>query len=411
LTDQTTNQAGASGEAEGSLRSRLGTTLARWRHHEFWPAWLFYLPLVPWLTWLSLRTLRPLAFLACNPGIEKGGGFVNERKSAILAGLAHAGDALLDAVLIPAGKSPAERAALAAEAMASNPRLAEFPVILKPDAGQRGFAVKLAKSPADVLAYFEGMTAAALVQRYHPGPKECGVLWVRRGAPAARASGAGSGTPPNPNAEPGPVGFIFAVTRKEFPVVEGDGRRPLGRLIAEHPRLRCQAGVFKARHGHQWGRVLGSGERLRLAEAGNHCQGTLFRDGSDLVTPALSAAIDRILAGFPLDPADPSSARGGDRGGIDFGRFDLRYESDELLREGRGFGIVEFNGTSAEATNLYDPSRGLLWAYGVLFRQWGHLYRLGAARRRAGFPGFPLRALRAELKAHYRDRAGSSVAD
>lgn len=82
-----------------------------------------------------------------------------------------------------------------------------------------------------------------------------------------------------------------------------------------------------------------------------------------------------------------------------------------MLRQGQGFAIVELNGTSSEATNLYDPSRGLVWAYGILFRQWAHLYRLGAARVREGWPRMSLANLHAEMRAQFENRPGSPISD
>lgn len=197
------------------------------------------------------------------------------------------------------------------------------------------------------------------------------------------------------------VGGIYAVTRKDFSFVEGDGERTLERLILDHPRYRCQAAVFMARFADARVRVPRAGERVRLAEAGNHCQGTLFRDGSDLVTPALVARIDAIAGAY----------RGPNGEGFDFGRFDVRYESEEALREGRGFGIVELNGITSEATNLYDPARGPLWAYSVLFGQWRELYRVGAERRAEGVRPLTAREAIAFARSHFRERTGSALAD
>ena len=60
-----------------------GSRLWRW---EFWPSWLFYLPLLPWLAYLSLRYRGVLVWTAANPGIPDGG-VVGESKFAILAQL------------------------------------------------------------------------------------------------------------------------------------------------------------------------------------------------------------------------------------------------------------------------------------------------------------------------------------
>jgi hypothetical protein len=141
---------------------------------------------------------------------------------------------------------------------------------------------------------------------------------------------------------------------------------------------------------------------MRLAETGNHCQGTMFLDGADLITPQLTRRIDAIARTF----RDPETGAG-----IDFGRFDVRYSDDEALRRGEGFALVELNGTMSESTNLYDPRRSLFWSYGVLFRQWRRLFRLGHARRRVGVRPLRVRSLYRMIREHYRGRPGSSIAD
>jgi hypothetical protein len=148
--------------------------------------------------------------------------------------------------------------------------------------------------------------------------------------------------------------------------------------------------------------VLGAGEVMRLGVAGNHCQGTLFSDGADLITPELSQAIDRVALAY----RDPQNG-----GGLDYGRFDLRYTSDEELRAGRGFAIIELNGTMSESTNMYDPARSAWWTWSVLFRQWRTMFRLGAIRRRMGQKWMSLTEIRRAARDHFRGRPGSSVAD
>src|SRR5262249_767540 len=143
--------------------------------------------------------------------------------------------------------------------------------------------------------------------------------------------------------------------------------------------------------------VLAEGETLRLAQSGNHCQGTRFSDGADLITPELEATIDALARSF----ASP----------LDMCRFDLRYESDEALRRGKGFAIVELNGTAGESTTVYDPDRSFLWAYRTLAAQCRILYELGAERRRAGVRPMSFWDLIRETRRHLRERTGSEVAD
>jgi hypothetical protein len=70
--------------------------------------------------------------------------------------------------------------------------------------------------------------------------------------------------------------------------------------------------------------------------------------------------------------------------GFFIGRYDIRYASDEDLRAGGNFQIIELNGAASEATNIYD-SRNSLWdAYRTLFRQWDLVFAIGAANRARG---------------------------
>jgi pimeloyl-ACP methyl ester carboxylesterase len=388
-------------------RAELRATIARARHHEFWPAWAFYLPLMPYLLGLAARHRGVLTPTCCNPGIGKGGGLIGESKSEILSSMAD--DAVLAHALIAPGPDARTRAREAIERIEHDAVLGAWPAILKPDAGQRGFAVRLVRDAGDVERYFEEVRCPVLVQRYHAGPHECGVLWVRgfgrdKGAEGQRGRETGTrheGTEARSQNGGELVGRIYAVTRKDFAFIEGDGKRTLERLILDHPRYRCQAGVFMARFGDARVRVPQAGELVRLAEAGNHCQGTLFRDGADLVTEELERRIDAIAGAF----------RGPNGEGFDFGRFDVRYESEESLKRGEGFGIVELNGITSEATNLYDPSRGPLWAYSVLFGQWRELYRLGAERRAMGVRPLSASEAIAYARSHFRERTGSTLAD
>lgn len=354
-------------------------------HHEFWPGWVFYAPVVVYAWWLGLRTRGMLTPSACNPAIDHGGGWVGESKELIMRALGDSPFAL-PTVFIDAGGTPAERAARALADLRG--RGIGMPVILKPNAGQRGFGLRLARTEEDVRRYFGEVTTPVVAQPYHPGPYECGILWVRGIGERGVGGGAGS---------------IFSVTRKEFPEVEGDGVRTLGRLILGHPRYRLQWRTFFARHAARVEWVPGAGERVRLSVSGNHCQGTLFRDGADLITPALSRVVDGLCGRFGEATGVP--------GGLDYCRLDVRYESDEALRRGEGFAIVEVNGNSAESTNLYDPSRGLLWAYGVVFRQWRTLYELGAWRARQGREVMGWREWYAMVREHFATRRGSAVAD
>lgn len=384
-------------------RRRVLASLRRARHHEFWSAWVFYPPMAVYALWLGLRH-RSLGVAICaNPGIPAGGGIVGESKAELMGALGSAGGRALPTLLVPSHRgatalSPEARVAELERLPSTHGPAFAFPVILKPDSAQRGFAFKIVRSADDALTYFRGMTRDAVVQPFDPGPNEAGILWTR--SPSPRTDGR--------------AGSIFSVTAKRFPVVTGDGVRTLEELVYSHKRYRLQARTFLARFAGRTAWIPARRETVRLAAAGNHCQGTLFYDGSHLVTPELERVVDEIASGFrgPVDRTRPMSSSGAapTGGEMDFVRFDVRFATDDDLRAGR-FVIVEVNGTFGESTNMYDPDRSLFWAYSVLFRQWRTLYELGSMRRAQGARPMGMPEFFTLLGKYYKGRPGSAVAD
>lgn len=324
-------------------RARLVAAVSRLWRWEFWPAWLFYLPVVPWIAWLSIRHGGFATITAANPAIPDGG-FVGESKHAILARLPERFTA--PGALIAPGH-PERRLDDLRRALQDRGWM--FPIVLKPDVGQRGAGVRILKSIDAAADYLRRHPAAVLAQVYHPGPHEAGIFYYR--IPG------------------GPAGRVFSITDKHFPEVVGDGGATLEDLIWADPRHRMQARTFLARHAADRRRIPAAGERVRLAHAGNHCQGTMFADGAHLITPELERAVDGIARCFE---------------GFFIGRFDVRYGDREAFKAGRDLTIVELNGVTSESTNIYDSSRSIFWAWRTLCRQWSLLFRIGALNRSRG---------------------------
>src|SRR6266487_3709324 len=70
---------------------KLGSAacLRRWAHWEFWPAWLFYIPVALYYVFLSIRYRNVTLPTAANPGMSTGG-FIGESKVEILKQLQNA---------------------------------------------------------------------------------------------------------------------------------------------------------------------------------------------------------------------------------------------------------------------------------------------------------------------------------
>ena len=113
-----------------------------------------------------------------------------------------------------------------------------------------------------------------------------------------------------------------------------------------------------------------TGTAIRLAFAGSHSRGAIFRDGTHLVTPAMEARFDAIAQALPE---------------FWFGRFDVRFADFAQVRAGGDFTIVEVNGAGAESTHIWDRRTSLWTAWRDLMRQYRWLFEIGAANRARGF--------------------------
>jgi hypothetical protein len=351
-------------------RQRAVAVVSRVWRWEFWPMWLFYAPVAVWIAGLVVKHRGVGAISAANPGMPDGG-IVGESKFDIVSRLPE--EWTIPASVIAPAAVDARVWRLASQV---SQRRWKFPLILKPDVGQRGVGVKLVRTLEDAREYLTREASQVIAQPYHAGPYEAGVFYYRF---------------------PGwDRGRILSITDKRFPVVIGDGRSALEDLVWNDRRLRMQASRFLSRHAADRDRVLALGERLPLAIAGNHAQGTLFKDGRHLITARLEERIDQIARSYP---------------GFFIGRFDIRYSDVEQFKAGEDLAIVELNGATAESTNIYDPDGSLIAAYRQLFRQWSIVFDIGAANRRLGATATSLRRLVDLIRAHHATHVAFETSD
>ena len=314
--------------------------LRRLGRFEFWPPWLFYLPLVPvYLRLVLVHRAWVLPSLA-DPGLD-GGGLIGESKHAILAALPKEDPAVLKQALFQGGPDAGSAVLAWAEAESLS-----LPLILKPDLGQRGAGVRLLRSEAEIQEYCAEADFSLVAQEYCPYEREAGLFYARH---------PGGGEPQ-----------LFSITDKRFPEVVGDGSTDLAHLIFQHPRAHLVARTYFQRFEDRLDEVLPVGERLRLVESGNHAQGALFLDGARLASPELLASLDALARSLP---------------GFYIGRFDVRFADEASLMGGRGYKVVELNGAGAEATHIWDPDFKLADAYKILSKQWSMMFEFGAWQR------------------------------
>ena len=314
---------------------------------EFWPLWVFYAPVAVYVVILTLRH-RGLAFTAANPAMPAGG-FVGESKDDIyklIATRRAARPHLLRHVRIRHEFHPEARYNAALRFI--NDSGLSYPLIVKPDAGERGDRVAVVHDRAQLQKNLSNAKSDMLVQEYFEGA-EASIFYFRK-------PGAFRGT-------------IFSITEKVFPVVYGDGRSTLEELILRDDRAFIIAKKYFECNADRLQWMPDKGKPVRLVEIGSHSKGAIFLDGERLRTRELEAKIDEICLGIP---------------GFHFGRFDIRAESFDDLKRGAKLTIIELNGVTSESTNIYDPRHSLIDAYRILFAQWRLAFEIGSENIRRG---------------------------
>ncbi len=309
---------------------------------EFWPLKVFYFPVVLYVLFLAMKHRSLTVFTCANPAMPASG-FVGESKNEIYAGLqTSAADQrfLLRHLFLPADVSADELLDRARSFISENDL--NFPIVLKPDAGERGKGVTIIRDFVELRERIDGIDHDLILQEFADGV-EASVFYFRY-----------------PDRQ---SGEIFSITEKRFPKLLGNGVSSLEELILNDERAVCLAGKYFEQNSDRLGSVPAFEEEVQIIDIGTHSRGAVFLDGSWLRTPELESAIDDICRDYD---------------GFHFGRFDLRARSFEELGKGN-FRIIELNGVTSESTNVYDPRYSLFDAYRILFRQWRIAFEIGTA--------------------------------
>lgn len=223
-----------------------------------------------------------------------------------------------------------------------------FPIIFKPDLGERGWMVRKISNEEDIGNYLEKIKIDFLAQELVDLPLEFGVFYVRYPGEA--------------------FGRVTSIVGKEMLNVTGDGRKTLQVLILEKERAKLQWNSLKVAYQDRLTNIIPFGEKMELVSIGNHCLGTKFLNENGLITVKLSASFDRISKQIE---------------GFYFGRFDLRVASLHDLENGN-VRVLELNGCGAEPAHIYEPGFSFSEALGVLFRHWHDIYRISKENHKRG---------------------------
>ncbi len=309
---------------------------------EYWPVYIFNIPIIGIWIWYAMRARDFFFFALTNPGIETGG-FFGESKSSILKHIPPSckpGTFLL--------KKTTDVSALDQVFAQSG---LTFPVIAKPEVGERGWLIRKIHTADELKTYVSEHPIDIILQRYVDLPLEVSIMAY------SLPDGSGAG--------------VTSICEKHFLQIAGDGTHSIGQLILQQDRAVLHYEKLRDRFSDRWEEVLPAGEKLILEQVGNHCRGTMFLNRNDQIDPAITGVILGLLGSMP---------------GVHYGRFDMRVGSWASLRQGKDIRVLEFNGASADPAHIYQPGYSLLKAYADMAFHWKIMYRIARQNKRLGHP-------------------------
>jgi len=286
--------------------------------------WTIYLPLSPYYLFLSLKH-RDFGFFAhVNPSMPTGGMALFEKSTMY---------ALLPEHSYPRFVKLALGQKINTETFSLQP-----PLVIKPECGCRGRGVVMVDDVEHLLSECNNIKEPIIIQERCVYPLEAGIFYV---------------------SIPGQKGKITGIVAKKGIEVIGNGKNTIGELLRQSSRYVVHAERY---NGHtQINDILPTGETLELSTIGNHARGATFYDESFRIDDQLTSFIDQIAKNIPE---------------FHYGRFDIRFESWDKLKQGKDWTIIELNGANSEPTHVYDPSHSYFYALKEFYRHWSMMSRI-----------------------------------
>ena len=332
-------------------KSILWNRMTQW---EYWPFTLLYVPVYFYFIGLMAKCRSFFFFTASNPGIHFGG-MLGESKMEIF-------DILPKKYLPVTYRVSAEISKVEFFSQLKSKQI-DFPFILKPDIGERGWMVELIKNEDELERYLDRINVDFLVQEYVDYPIELGVFYYRY---------------PDMSR-----GTVSSIVQKDLLGVKGDGRKSVRDLIQENPRAKMHEESIARRDPKILEQIPKYGELVELVSIGNHSRGTTFLNGNHFISEKLIHVIDEIskkIAGFY------------------FGRYDIRCSSIEDLCAGNNIKILELNGAGAEPGHIYQPGYSLIRAYRDIMHHLKVLAEISKINHKRGTPYMSLKDGLSELQ-------------
>jgi hypothetical protein len=283
---------------------------------EFGPAWWIHLPMKIFGLFWGFRLGNLGFFAAANPGLENGGLYDYSKNDGLDR---------FDPVNRPISilvSFPFDHSEIVAKMEAEG---INFPLVAKPDFGERGREVEFLENEEALQEYFaDKKDGKYIIQEMLKEGLEFGVFYSK-------------------NPESG-QSQITSLTLKIPIQVVGDGKNTVRNLIWNHPRAVRYLDEINC---SDFDYVPGKGETVKLSRKGNHCKGAVFLDCKEYIDDDLVKVFGKICS--PVD-------------GFYYGRLDVKVNRFEELWDSQKIKLIEVNGCNSEPIHIYSPGNTYLEA-------------------------------------------------
>ncbi len=288
--------------------------------------WTIYLPLGPYYILQSIRSGGLGFFTRTNPSMPTGGMGLMDKEDMYN--------------LLPEGSFPTTSYFNSKTEFTSiqkwiSTNNIEFPLVVKPAKGARGRGVEFIHSEKELQHFILNYQEKMVIQSLIPFNNEVGIFYVR---------------------VPGEsCGRITGIVEKKGIEITGDGVHSIKELVQISERYALHLIHLEKDSSLNLNEILPTGKTKELSSIGNHARGATFFD----VTIRNSEKLERLFDSISNQIE-----------GFYYGRFDVKFESWELLEKGESFSIVELNGANSEPTHVYDPNHSYFFALNEFRKHW-----------------------------------------
>lgn len=304
--------------------------------HYYWQSMVYYL--------YNAAKYRSLTFFsACNPSLSFGGMLDDSKTEAynIIK------DEYLPQTIVYDSSIDIQ------EQLSAIPM--RFPLIVKPNMGYKGYAVRECNDLQELQIYLGQMDMSKewLIQEYIDYTNEYSIMYYK--SPITSEYG------------------ITSISDKKYPTIIGDGKSTVKELINSYQNAFVDKHYLNYKWKEKLNEILLSGEEMQLHHIGNYSRGSTFNSVMEENGDELSQAMHRVFK---------------EQNEIYFCRLDIKANSMEDIRNGK-FKIMEINGAKSEPLHIYDPQYRLIDRLKDVRQHWKLMTRIVDERLSIGyqFPG------------------------